>query len=420
MLPKGLSETMRKYQQLLLVVVSFVSVFTLLLYRYEYMQLLNVLEVLNFFGYTADNMTNCVLLEDKFYVDLENDNLLAKPPVFWIKHDQYYAYSAFWSTRQQSVDLLILGPRSGFSDYECRVWFKMADQFVSKPAKLSYSIRTNNRDPNFHQYEIHCKPDNIPINTEPYGVLLGRENFLKFFIPINIQKESLIKDDLIMCIAPDYSGIPDTHLVEFIAYHTLLGVRHFVAYDIGIHYKVLQFLRSIAGHRDMYKTFSTLSWQFPTTDLQLERSILLKDCIQRTQGLAKHSILLSWNQYLILNNDELNSLKHDIDYTFEMKKCCDNRQLKKSWPMAMKKTICVKTNKTINTIIDDQTMNHQPPTKMGSIHSLEEICEKNSGKDDKSMAKYLINFVNSKLLMLWKTQLRFSITHVTNNNVINL
>ncbi|XP_022175050.1 uncharacterized protein LOC111037011 [Myzus persicae] len=411
---------MRKYQQLLLVLVSFVSVFSLLLYRYEYMQLLNVLEVLNFFGYTADNMTNCVLLEDKFSVDLENDNLLAKPPVFWIKRDQYYAYSAFWSAQQKSVNLLILGPKSAFSGYECRVWFKMADQFVSKPAKLSYSIRTTNHDPNFHQYEVHCKPDDVPVNTEPYGVLLGRENSLKLFIPIDVQKVSPTKDDLIICIAPDYSGIPDTYLVEFIAYHSLLGVRHFVVYDIGIHYKVLQFLRSIAGHRDIYKSLSTLSWQFPTTDLQLERSILQKDCKQRTEGLAKHSVLLSWDQYLMLNKDELNSLKNDMGYTFEIKKCCNNRQLKKSWPMAMKKTICEKTNETISTIIDDQTMNYQSPVKIGSIHRLEELCEKYSGKDDKSMAKYLINFVNSKLLRLWKSQLKFSITQATNNNVINL
>jgi hypothetical protein len=88
--------------------------------------------------------------------------------------------------------------------------------------------------------------------------------------------------------------------------------------------------------------------------------------------------------------------------------------------MAMKKTICEKTNETINTIIDDQTMNYQQPTKMGSIHRLEEICEQIGGKDDKNMAKYLINFVNSKLLKLWKSQLKFSITHATNNNVINL
>jgi len=354
-------------------------------------------------------------------VDMENDNLLAKAPVSWIKRDQYYAYSAFWSAQQQSVHLQILGPSTAFSGYECRVWFKIADQFVSKTAKLSYNIKTNNRDPNFHQYEVHCKPD-VPVNTEPYGVLLGRENSLKLFIPIIIQKESPIKDDLIVCIAPDYSGIPDTYLVEFIAYHTLLGVRHFVVYDIGIHYQVIEFLRSIAGHNDLYKTFSTLSWQFPSTDLHLEKSILQKDCLQRTQGLAKHSILLSWDQYLMLNKNEgLNSLKNDIEYTFEVKKCCNNRQLKKSLPMAMKKTICEKTNETVNTIIDDQIINYQLPTKMGSIHRLEEVCEKIYGKDDKNMtARYLINFVHSKLLSLWKSQLKLSITRAKNNNVINL
>ncbi|VVC42437.1 Glycosyltransferase family 92 [Cinara cedri] len=411
---------MRKYQQLLLIFVSFVSVFSLLLYRYEYMKLLNVLEVLNFFGYTADNLTNCILLEDKFYTDLENDNYLAKTPVSWIKHDQHYAYSAFWSTHQQSIYLLLLGPRSAFSGYECRVWFKIADFYTSRPGKFSYNIILNDHDSNFHQFNIRCKPDNIPFDTEPYGILIGKENSLKLFIPIEVQKESHHKDDLIVCIAPDYSGVHDTHLIEFIAYHTLLGVRHFVAYDIGIHYQVLQFLRSIAGHKEMYKTFSTLSWQFPTLDLQMEKSILQKDCIQRTRGHAKHSILLSWDQYLVLNkNYQLNSLNDNV-YTFEMKKCCNNRLLKKNWPMAMKKTICEKTNETINLITDEPVIDNPTPTTFGSIHKLEEICEKISGKDDKNMARYLINFVNSKLLILWKLQLKHSINHVTNNMAINL
>lgn len=401
---------MRKYQQLLLILVSFISVFSLLLYRYEYLKLLNVLEVLNFFGYT-DDLKNCVLLEDKFFVDLENDNLLAKSPVSWIKHDQHYAYSAFWSTQQQSVQLVLLGPRSAFSGYECRVWFKMIDSYISRSGKFSYNIKHNIHDSNFHQYEVHCKPDYIPNDTEPYGILLGKENMLKLFIPIEVQKDSPIKEDLIVCIAPDYSGIPDTYLIEFIAYHTLLGVHHFVAYDIGIHYKVLRFLQSIIDHKKLYKSFSTLTWQFPTMDLQMEKSILQKDCKQRTQGYAKHSILLSWDQYLVLNDDnKLNVLKEAVDYKFEVKKCCNNRLLKKSWPMAIKKSLCEKTNRTINSIVNEQrVINNQTPTTLGSIHELEEVCERIGGKYDKTMAKYLNKFGNSKLMSLWKTKLKESI-----------
>lgn len=386
------------------------------------MKLLNVLEVLNFFGYSADNLTNCVLLEEKFYIDLENDNLLAKPPVSWTKYDEHYAYSAFWSSQQQSVHLLLLGPRSAFSGYECRVWFKLADIFTSRPGKLSYNVQLNVHDSTFHQYEVHCKPNDIPVDTKPYGILLGKENASKLFIPIEVKKELKDKDDLIICIAPDYSAIPDTYLVEFIAYHTLLGVRHFVAYDIGIHYQVIQFLRAIAGHKELHKTFSTLSWQFPTQDLQMERSIIQKDCIQRTQGYAKHSILLSWDQYLVLNeHKQLNYFKEGVDYTFDVKKCCNNRLLKKSWPMAMKKTLCEKTNETVHSINDEHgKMNYQTTTNLGSIHRLEEICEKIVGKDDKSMAKHLINFVNSKLLTLWRSHLKYSIVRERKNTVINL
>lgn len=384
------------------------------------MKLLNVLEVLNFFGYTADNLTSCVLLDDKFYIDTDNDNLLAKTPVSWTRYDQHYVYSAIWSNQLQSVTILMLGPRSAFSGENCRVWFKLFDTYVSKPGRFSFNIQLNVHNPNFHQYEVHCKPNDIPANAEPHGVLLGKENSLKLFKPIEVQRESHDKDNLIICIAPDYAGNPDTHLVQFIAYHLLLGVRHFVAYDIGIHYKVLNFLRSIAGHRDLFKTFTTILWQFPTVDLQLEKSVLQKDCRQRTQGHSKHSVLLSMDQYLVFNEDkQLNSLNKEVAYTFKVKKCCNNRLSKKTWPMAMKKTLCEITNETLNFNTDEQVMNNQAPQILGSVHKLEEICEKFRGKDDKTMAKYLINFVNSKLLNLWKSQLKYSIIR-TNNTLINL
>lgn len=385
------------------------------------MKLLNVLEVLNFFGYSADNLTNCVLLEDGFYNNLENDNLLAKPPISWVQHDHHFAYSAFWSTLKQSVHLMLLGPVSAFSDYECRVWFQLVDMYVSRPGKLTYRVGRITHDPNFHEYEVYCTPNEIPADTIPYGILLGKKDELKLFVPIEVQKEAHPKDRLIICIAPDYSGNPDLNLIELIAYHTLLGVNHFVIYDIGIHYQVIQFLRSLAGHRDLYKTISSLSWQFPTMDSELEKSILEKDCKQRTKGYAHHSILLSWDQYLVLNQDiRLNYLNKDLDFVFEIKKCCYNRQLKKSWPMAMKKTLCEKTNQTVDFIVDDRIKTHLTPTALGSIHKLEDICEKPIGKDDKNMAKFLINFVNSKLLSLWKSHLNYSFVRIKNNSAINL
>lgn len=419
---------MRKYQQLLLVLVSFVSVCTLLLYRYEYLKLLNVLEVLNFFGYADDNLTNCVLLDDRFRAGLENDNRLAKAPASWAQYDGHYAFSAFWNAERRSVSLSLLGPVSAFSGYECRVWFRLAERYTSKPAKLSYSTprldsTAANLTNGLHRYDVHCKPDDVPADTDPHAVLLGRPDTRKLFVPVQVPDVSEVRDDLIVCIAPDYTGAPDSHLVEFVAYHTLLGVRHFVAYDIGIHYRVMEFLRSVAGGRNMYDSFSTLSWQYPVADLQSETSMLQSDCLQRTRGRAKHSILLSLDQYLVLDvNEPLSSLSPNVGYTFQVKKCCTNRWLKKSWPMAMRKTLCEGINETVNFVVDEAETNYKKPfTALGSIHKLEEVCEKpNIGKDDKSMAKYLIDFHNSKLLSLWKSQLKYSIIRQTNNNVINL
>jgi hypothetical protein len=80
--------------------------------------------------------------------------------------------------------------------------------------------------------------------------------------------------------------------------------------------------------------------------------------------------------------------------------------------MAMKNTICEKTNQVINFIANEQLIISKP-TILGSIHKLEEICENPKGKDDKIMARFLIDFVNSKLMSLWKSNLKYSIMHAT-------
>ncbi|XP_050432436.1 uncharacterized protein LOC126840617 [Adelges cooleyi] len=410
---------MRKYQQLFLVIISFVSIFSLLTYRYEYMKLLNVLEVLNFFGYPTDGLANCTILNETFYADLENDNRFAKPPVTWTKIDQYFAYSAFWSNEDKMAFITMLGPKTAFSGFDCRIWFRLADHYISSPGSFSYDILPNVHNNDFHQYKVLCKPSDVPLDTTPYGILLGRENSLKLFVPLRTQDEARRdNDNLVICVAPDYSGVPDTDLVEFIAYHILLGIRHFIIYDIGIHHQVLNFLHSIAGRKGIHKTLSTLSWQFPVVDNDLEKSVLLKDCTMRTQGLTKHRILLSWNEYLVFNKDRhfINIDQDDTDYAFEIKTCCSKRQIKKSWPIALRKTLCVRTNETLTIANGSGKMSNQSPLIAGSIHKLEDMCKNIIGKDDKSMAKYMTDFVNSKLLNLWKSHVQYSIMRTKNYN----
>ncbi|XP_050538841.1 uncharacterized protein LOC126904133 [Daktulosphaira vitifoliae] len=407
---------MRKYQQLLLIIISLVSIFSLLTYRYEYMQLLNVIEVLNFFGYPANDLTNCTILNGTFLNDIENNNKLAKPMVSWTKIDEHFAYSAFWLQENESVYITVIGPKTAFSGYDCRVWYKLGDHYISSPGTFSYNLSSDsNKKINFYHYSIHCKPINVPIDAIPYGILLGRENSLKLFVPLRLQEESYHKDNLVICVSPDYSGIPDTNLVEFIAYHVMLGVKQFLVYDIGIHHQVLEFLNSIAGHKSMHNyKISTLSWQFPTIDKNLEKSVLLNDCIMRTQGETKHQILLSWEQYLVFNKDSnFNFLdQENTNYAFEVMKCCTKRLTKKSWPLAMRKTLCEKTNETNNIDSVNRLKISNFPTILGSIHNLEEFCNKTMGKEDVSMTKYLNSFMNSKLLNLWKTHVQFSMINL--------
>lgn len=86
---------MRKYQQLLLVLISVISVTVLIVYRSENERLNHVLSVINFFG--QRDSINLVKIENYSNLTYKFDFPL---PAWTYLGNEFHAYSAFWKKNE--------------------------------------------------------------------------------------------------------------------------------------------------------------------------------------------------------------------------------------------------------------------------------------------------------------------------------
>ena len=84
---------MRKYQQLILVLVSIISVAILVVYKSENERLNNVLNVVNFFGQRESINLNLVKIENYSNFTVKFDFPL---PTWTYLGNEFHGYSAFW------------------------------------------------------------------------------------------------------------------------------------------------------------------------------------------------------------------------------------------------------------------------------------------------------------------------------------
>lgn len=96
---------MRKYQQLLLLLISIVCVITLLFYRHEYLKLRSVLSVLDFFGNADSVNTQCIKFSSDFKADIIERYKFSEPRSTWTRMENHYIYSSFW-VRNTSNDYI--------------------------------------------------------------------------------------------------------------------------------------------------------------------------------------------------------------------------------------------------------------------------------------------------------------------------
>ncbi|XP_041971559.1 uncharacterized protein LOC121727663 [Aricia agestis] len=384
--PSGNISTMRKYYQLILVIVCFVSIVSLLIYRHEYYRLRYVLEVLNFFGKPGLSEVefcgpgfNATMLSEI----LRNSSMEVKetPPLFQEIDENFYSYSSFLISYQKYekltpsnahvINTIVIGKSHALPNFRCNIWLENNNK--PKQGRFSHKVLAENIG-DFNLYIFQCsmaKNFGVPKGISFY---VNDYNINPINAPINkviqvstkrkIREKSSIKFvnniELAMCVIPNSVPIVSRDaFIEFLVFHHMMGVNHFTIYDSMISEDIIKRLNLFPSEITQWNIqFFPLNYPFVfAKSYPIVRQAIELDCLFRNFKYDKeesnkisHAIVLSWDEFLtprVHNNikgvlDDIDPTRSFRTYVVESLMFClnqnDDDNAEMGYPDIMKKT----------------------------------------------------------------------------------
>ncbi|KAJ0171900.1 hypothetical protein K1T71_012663 [Dendrolimus kikuchii] len=387
---------MRKYYQLILVVICFISVVTLLIYRHEYYRLRYVLEVLNFFGKPG-------LSEIEFCGPGFNASLLSEimrnssmevretPPMFQQIDENFYTYSSFLRSYQKYgqltqydahvIDTIVIGKSNAHPKFRCNIWLVNSDN----PKAGRFTLKLVSESSNgYNLYLFQCsltKNLGTPVGVSFY---VNDYNINPIHAPINrvvqvntkrnIRESSSIKFvnniELAACVVPNQVPMVSRDgFIEFLAFQHMMGINYFTIYDSMITEDVIKRLNLLPEDITQWNIkFFPLNYPFIfSQSYETVKKAIELDCLFRHFKLdkeeankASHIVVLSWDEFLVPR--EHNSIKAVLDdfdptrkvRTFEITPLMfclnqnDDDNAEFGYPSIMKKTSYYKLNQNLS------------------------------------------------------------------------
>ncbi|XP_065206741.1 uncharacterized protein LOC135836076 [Planococcus citri] len=418
---------MRKYQQLLLLIISIVCIVTLLFYRHEYLKLRSVLSVLDFFGSAAISNSSCLIFSNNLTKDITSKYQFSEPRSVWKTLNNHFVFSSVWEDHDDGgfIRTLVIGPKSAFYDYECRVWFEVGDIIVSEQGLVKYELDARSlNNTRANKYFLKCFVQDKPSYGVPYGVLwyTSHSNNSVFSPMFRKPKSQLL--ETAVCVLPDYSGLAKTNIMEFIAFYNTIGVSDFIIYDSGIQHSVFPFLESASGRNGIVSSVSVIQWNFPMINPAIERLAIEDDCLSRTLGKVKFVAIVSWDDYIIPKKRKLdqivspNNIVDLLHLSMKRRLCCtnlpDDKSTSSAWPLFLRKRQCVEDSNVDNMLY----VNFKSYGSMNKnrIYEISEdlavinryvLCDETLQRRAKPtpVSDYYSRVNTHKLLTLWKSHL---------------
>lgn len=390
---------MRKYHQLLLFVISIVSLSLLLIYRHEYNRLHYVLEVFNFFGQPCN------------FSDLqEASNVLNHhdwgPLPVWQENEDFYAYSSFWT--QNDSKTIILQTGSEEASRNCYLWYENKQKPVVgkyKYSKLGFDERNA-----LSAYFYYCSLNSY--TQIPYAVSFTRKSKKQGLkkIPLFYKEQNKININVTLCVTS--SGFTKEAFLEFLSYHALVGVDSFIFYSDTIPYRLVKITTNLSTRLGLKIAF--MPWNFPkTSSNDFTRDLIEKDCKLRALNDSKNIVALEMNEYLVpTKHFTLNEVLNDFETTSNrlslpiQEFCIFKTQRNK--PVALQNWEATQNNdKKVrfiykNSINQKNIVNTQAVDKgFASVHKYVQCKEKPiKTSTDTAMMKYYTDFLRSTLVQL--------------------
>lgn len=332
---KPSANIMRKYYQLILILISFISIVTLLIYRHEYYRLRYVLEVLNFFGKPGLSEIefcgpgfNATMLSEI----LRNSSMEVRetPPLFQQIDENFYSYSSFLRSYQKyekltpsyayNIDSIVIGKANIQPSFRCNIWLEND----SKPKTGRFSFKTvSNPINDYNLYVFQCamakdfgKPKGISFYVNDYNINPIHAPINRL-IEVNTRRKareiSSIKfvNNVVpaICVIPNSVPIVSRDaFIEFLVFHHMMGVNYFTIYDSMISEDVIRRLNLLPADITQWNIqFFPLNYPFIfSKSYDIVRKAVELDCLFRhfrydkeDSDKASHAAILSWDEFLV-------------------------------------------------------------------------------------------------------------------------
>ncbi|XP_061400727.1 uncharacterized protein LOC133336447 [Musca vetustissima] len=320
---------MRKYQQLLLLIISCISVGVLLMYKSENNHLKDVLEVINFFGHRSDVLkkveSNATYIRDFEY-----------PLAVWqALGTHFHGYSAYWR-RNELVSggdavAIVVGRKGAVLNFKCYLNFGGPTNIQGK--FRFQRIDKNGEDDNseFTRYYFYCKvtrdfgtPKSVVFNEPSANNKNGYAMKLRMVKVADKGMQKLAVHHMTVCL--DFYNKEEFYnmttlekqpqeLLEFFIHHYILGVEDFIVYSgDDIPYS----LRPILQRFNVRVHLLPFNFPFSSSNSSERiRDVIEMDCLLRNINRASHSVLLNANEFFYPNthlDDEKSVLRSIRDF----------------------------------------------------------------------------------------------------------
>lgn len=347
---------MRKYYQLMLVIVCFVSIVTLLIYRHEYYRLRYVLEVLNFFGKPGLSEIefcgpgfNATMLSEI----LRNSSMEVRetPPLFQEIDENFYSYSSFLRSYKKyekltlshahNIDTIVIGKSHVRPKFRCNIWLENSAK--PKAGRFTFKIMSEPIN-NFRLYIFQCslnqdlgKPRGISFYLNDYNINPIHAPINRL-IQVNTKRKARVINNIqfvnnivpAICVIPNQVPLVSRDaFIEFLVFHHMVGVNYFTIYDSMISEDIIRRLNLLPADITQWNIqFFPLNYPFIfAKSYQIVRNAIELDCLFRHFRFdkeelekASHAMVLSWDEFLVPRvHNNIKAILDDFDPTRKLK-----------------------------------------------------------------------------------------------------
>lgn len=386
---------MKKYQRLVLLITSVLSLGLFLIYRHQYNRLHQVLEVFNFFG-TPCNVSE---LEHSPNVMLEHD--WGPQPVWQAisTKSSAFTFSAFWLHNNLIKGILVQHPQSSVPK-QCYLFLENGG--IPVKGKLEASSIQDESD--FKVYLYSCMFE--PVKSQPYAVgfkVPGQAKYVTVLVHNTVNSQLMFNSTL--CVAPEM--LSTKSLLEFISFHSMLGVESFIVYhQQDLPHRIVKLLRNFSTTLNIWITFYPIN--SPSTQ-SFSNVALEYDCKLRTSSQTKYSLFLGVNDYVVPSADHTLQHSNTARTRLPVKQFCLNN-LEQKKPMVLQNFELIDDYK-FNLVLEVNKLQNITTgvghTKLPSLfenscvlHRYEKCSLVTKTKVDYSMKRFSEDLIRSTLMQL--------------------